>query len=75
MFFGFFPSYAPLHLANETNTPHFCPVLEAFSCRPTEDGKSCAHFLKQFHVFHQGKGKEKENRADANGEFVNGCPK
>ena len=41
----------------------------------TEDGKICSPFAEQFHVFHQGKVKEKENRAGAHGEILNGCPK
>jgi hypothetical protein len=31
--------------------------------------------IGQFSLFHKSKVKEKENRADANGEFVNGCLK
>jgi hypothetical protein len=61
-----------MHLANEINTPRFCPVLKAFHAGPTSDGKSWAQSPMQFHAFHQGKGKEKENRADANGELMNG---
>jgi hypothetical protein len=30
-----------------------------------EGGKICSLFAEQFHVFHQGKVKEKENRAGA----------
>jgi len=41
----------------------------------TSDGKICSPFAEQFHVFHQGKVKEKENRAGAHGELLNGCPK
>src|SRR5258707_7227148 len=57
-------------LANQTNTPRFYQALEASSSMFTEDGKICSPFAEQFHVFHQGKVKEKENRAGAHGEIL-----
>jgi hypothetical protein len=60
-------------------TRHTCRVFAWFSKHvhacSTSGGKICAQFSRQFPLFYKGKVKEKENRVDANGEFVNGCLK
>jgi hypothetical protein len=50
-------------------------IIDALFERDIPSSQYRAQFRKQFHVFHQGKGREKENCADANGEFLNGCSK
>ena len=60
-------------------TRHTCRVFAWFSKHvhacSTSGSKICAQCSKQFPLFHKGKVKEKDNRVDANGEFVNGCLK